>query len=502
MKSLFLVELFAIYFQKSSFFEFWFCLTDHSRRSTEVPLGIRARFDRVDIDPSLFASSDFLTSHMDMEIEICESAQLVDIEEFFFCRDREVETFFQNFSPKCYEHIVNRSKSCASRDKYFRSCFISQNKVTKYTTSSEHISYLSFSENSSSSSLFCEFDEECDELAIMFCDRIWSWKCTSLIVPEKCHKLSRNTRSDILCFYCQLECCWIEYFFLGDFHTLCFFSCCFIVWSKVCLCHSTLWTSPALWYIHELCTRCYATILVSYSWIIDHSTWETDPLLSFWKWFFFRFSECKTSPLEYFPDEVCNQNNNRTNFKMTRIFECHDVNNYEHDDDVDESMEHLPGATHLSHRPRARCESEWYREPHRDHPEEYIYAITWEDICRCEVGLVWDEKWKSMRKRQNSHEYSHFFPEREEFREKFDTKDTSKYRYPEDDPEDGDSFFSGFSRPTSEWGKSKVIHWSDKSKHEKKVSYVFSIFFYKFFEREKERIDFFEHRNIDEVVLW
>lgn len=52
------------------------------------------------------------------------------------------------------------------------------------------------------------------------------------------------------------------------------------------------------------------------------------------------------------------------------------MNNSQYDDDVGESMEHLPGPTHLSHRPRARCESEWYRELHRDHPEEDIYAIT------------------------------------------------------------------------------------------------------------------------------
>lgn len=100
-----------------------------------------------------------------------------------------------------------------------------------------------------------------------------------------------------------------------------------------------------------------------------------------------------------------------------------------------------------------------------------------------------------MRKCQDSHEHSHLFSEREEFRENFDTKNTSKYRYPEDDPEDGDSFFSGFSCPTSEWGKSEVVNRSDKSKQEKKISYVFSIFFYKFFEWEKECIDFFEHRK-------
>ena len=87
----FLVKLFTIDFSESSLHEFLSGLADHTRVSTEIPLSIGVCFDMVYIDPSLLVSFYFLTSRMDMEIEISDGVELINIEKLCLCRYAEIE---------------------------------------------------------------------------------------------------------------------------------------------------------------------------------------------------------------------------------------------------------------------------------------------------------------------------------------------------------------------------------------------------------------------------
>jgi hypothetical protein len=99
--------------------------------------------------------------------------------------------------------------------------------------------------------------------------------------------------------------------------------------------------------------------------------------------------------------------------------------------------------------------------------------------------LVRDDEGKSMDESKYAHQDTEFSTQWEELSEESDTKNTSQYRHPEDDPKYEDGFFSGLLDAIFDPKKAT----GEKSEKYENISDICPIFFDEVFQRSKESID-------------
>ena len=154
-------------------------------------------------------------------------AKLLNIEELSECRYTEVEFpgFWERIldlvpwhllSKGSSDHIVDRSKTRSSCDEYLWSIGIFEGEGTRDSSDTNTRSKREFSNDSASSALFRELDEEGEPLSFLLHDRVVPDECSTEVFPEEGHELSGNTRDKFFSLNHQLKCRLIERVLLDD----------------------------------------------------------------------------------------------------------------------------------------------------------------------------------------------------------------------------------------------------------------------------------------------
>ena len=155
------------------------------------------------------------------------------------------------------------------------------------------------SEDTSTTALVIELDKECEPLLYLRCDRVRPEELSLVIMPEEAHELTWLAREVLTRLDGELQGGRIDQLSVDSSCYMCSDLLSIYEWNEVSLGHTTLWTSPIIWNIRELCSCRYPIFLISEDWIIDISTWDTEPFLSFWIGFWCTFfDKGKTLPFE------------------------------------------------------------------------------------------------------------------------------------------------------------------------------------------------------------